>query len=54
MYPRRLAQIVYRVGSPEMFDGNMFFPDAGMPMSSSDRSNTRLAVWLPDPLAVAT
>ena len=32
----------------------MFFPDAGMPMRRSDRSSTMFAVWLPDPLTVAT
>ena len=37
-----------------MLDGNMFLPDAGIPMRSSERSRTRFAVWLPEPLAVAT
>ena len=37
-----------------MFDGNMFFPDTGMPIWKIDRSSTRLAVWLPDPFTVAT
>ena len=37
-----------------MFDGNMFFPDTGTPIRRSDRSSTRFAVWLPDPLTVAT
>ena len=46
--------MVYQVGSPAMFDGNMFFPDTGTPIERIDRNNTRLAVWLPDPLTVAT
>ena len=33
MYPRLLARMVYHVGSPAMFDGNMFLPDTGMPIS---------------------
>ena len=37
-----------------MFDGNMFLPDTGTPILKIDRSNTVLAVWLPDPLMVAT
>ena len=37
-----------------MFDGNMFLPDAGMPISRSERRRTMLAVWLPEPLTVAT
>ena len=37
-----------------MFDGNMFLPDTGTPIRRIDRSRTRLAVWLPDPLTVAT
>ena len=46
--------MVYQVGSPAMFDGNMFLPDTGTPIWKSERSRTRLAVWLPDPLTVAT
>src|SRR3954449_11681272 len=46
--------MVYHVGSPAMFDGNMFLPDTGMPIWKSERSRTRLAVWLPEPLTVAT
>ena len=37
-----------------MFDGNRFLPDTGMPIWKIDRSRTRFAVWLPDPLTVAT
>ena len=37
-----------------MFDGNMFLPETGTPIWKMDRSSTRLAVWLPDPLTVAT
>ena len=37
-----------------MFDGNMFLPETGTPIWKIDRSRTRLAVWLPEPLTVAT
>ena len=37
-----------------MFDGNMFLPDTGTPIWKIDRSRTRFAVWLPEPLTVAT
>src|SRR5215510_4809670 len=46
--------MVYHVGSPAMFDGNMFLPDTGTPIWKIDRRRTRFAVWLPDPLTVAT
>ena len=46
--------MVYQVGSPAMFDGNMFLPETGTPIWKIERSRTRLAVWLPDPLTVAT
>src|SRR3954467_7076028 len=46
--------MVYQVGSPAILDGNMFLPDTGMPIWNSERSRTRLAVWLPEPLTVAT
>jgi hypothetical protein len=49
-----LARIVYHVGNPAMFDGNMFLPDTGTPIWKIDRRRTRFAVWLPDPLTVAT
>ena len=51
---RLLARIVYQVGRPAMFDGNRFLPETGTPIWKIDRSRTRLAVWLPDPLTVAT
>ena len=37
-----------------MFDGNMFLPETGTPIRRIDRSRTMLAVWLPEPLTVAT
>jgi len=43
MYPRWLARIVYHVGRPEMLEGNMFFPEAGIPMRRSERRRTRFA-----------
>jgi hypothetical protein len=54
MKPSWFARMVNHVGSPAMFDGNMFLPDTGMPIWKIDRSSTRLAVWLPEPLTVAT
>jgi hypothetical protein len=54
MKPSRLARTVYHVGRPAMLDGNMFLPDTGMPIWKMDRRSTRFAVWLPDPLTVAT
>ena len=46
--------MVYQVGRPAMFEGNMFLPETGTPIWKSERSRTRLAVWLPEPLTVAT
>ena len=46
--------MVNQVGSPAIFDGNMFLPDTGMPIWKIDRINTLLAVWLPEPFTVAT
>src|SRR5881296_381388 len=37
-----------------MFDGNRFLPLTGMPIWKMARSNTVFAVWLPEPLTVAT
>src|SRR5262245_11408828 len=37
-----------------MFEGNRFFPLTGMPIWKMARSSTVLAVWLPEPLTVAT
>jgi hypothetical protein len=42
------------VGNPAMFDGNMFFPETGIPIWKMARISTELAVWLPLPLTVAT
>jgi hypothetical protein len=53
-YPRWFARIVNQVGRPAMLDGKRFFPDTGTPIWKMERSSTRLAVWLPDPLTVAT
>ena len=46
--------MVYQVGRPAIFDGNRFLPETGTPNWKIDRSSTRFAVWLPDPLTVAT
>ena len=32
MYPCLLARMVNQVGSPAMLDGNMFFPETGIPI----------------------
>jgi len=37
-----------------MFDGNMFFPETGTPIWKIARIKTLFAVWLPEPLIVAT
>jgi hypothetical protein len=36
-----------------MFEGNIFFPETGMPIWKIARIITLLAVWLPDPFTVA-
>src|SRR5256885_11640711 len=52
--PAPFARTVNQVGSPWMFDGNMFFPDTGTPMLKMDRMRMRFADWLPVPFEVAT
>src|SRR6185369_8694828 len=52
--PSLFARIVNQVGSPAMFDGNMFLPETGTPIWKIERIRTVLAVWLPEPLTVAT
>ena len=37
-----------------MLDGKIFLPETGMPIWKIERSSTVLAVWLPEPLTVAT
>ncbi len=44
MKPCLLARIVNQVGRPAMFDGNMFFPDTGIPIWKMERMRTLLAV----------
>ena len=46
--------MVYQVGSPAMLDGKRFLPETGTPIWKIDLSRTMLAVWLPEPLTVAT
>src|SRR5436309_3042170 len=46
--------MVNQVGSPAMLEGNRFLPLTGMPIWNRARSRTALAVWLPEPLTVAT
>src|SRR4051812_43971995 len=45
-YPSLFARTVYHVGSPAMFDGNMFLPETGTPIWKMERRRTRFAVWL--------
>src|SRR5262245_19716569 len=54
MYPSLLARMVNQVGRPAMFEGKRFFPLTGIPIWKIARNRTMLAVWLPDPLTVAT
>ncbi len=46
--------MVYQVGSPAMFEGNMFLPETGTPIWKMVRSRTVLALCEPDPFTVAT
>src|SRR5262245_4430926 len=46
--------MVNQVGSPAMFEGNRFLPLTGIPIWKMARSRMVLAVWLPEPLTVAT
>ena len=52
--PCLLARMVNHVGSPAMLEGNRFLPETGMPIWKRRRIRTVLAVWLPEPLTVAT
>src|SRR6266849_5300162 len=52
--PSLFARMVNQVGSPAMFDGNMFFPLTGTPIWKMERINTLLDDCDPDPLTVAT
>ena len=46
--------MVYQVGSPAMFEGNMFLPETGTPIWKMVRSRTVLALCEPEPFTVAT
>ena len=46
--------MVYQVGSPAMFEGNMFLPETGTPIWKMVRSRTVFALCEPDPFTVAT
>src|ERR1039457_5500015 len=46
--------MVYQVGRPAMFDGNMFLPETGTPIWKMARSRTVLALCDPEPFTVAT
>jgi hypothetical protein len=48
-----LARMVNQVGSPAMF-GEQVLAATGMPIWKRARNSTVLAVWLPEPLTVAT
>jgi hypothetical protein len=45
---------VYQVGSPAMFEGNMFFPEIGTPIWKMLRNKTVFELCDPDPFTVAT
>ena len=51
-YPFLLSRIEYQVGSPCMFDGNMFLPVTGIPILNNARNMVVFAVALPEPLIV--
>ncbi len=46
--------MVYQVGRPAIFDGNMFLPETGTPIWKMLRNKTVLELWEPEPLTVAT
>jgi hypothetical protein len=46
--------MVYQVGSPAMFEGNMFLPETGTPIWKILRNKTVLELWEPEPFTVAT
>src|SRR5215470_1836568 len=46
--------MVYQVGSPAMFEGNMFLPETGTPIWKMLRSKTVFELCEPEPLTVAT
>src|SRR4029079_12180509 len=52
--PSLFARIVNHVGSPAMFDGNMFLPLTGIPIWKMERIRTLLDDCDPDPFTVAT
>src|SRR6266852_9047452 len=52
--PSLFARMVNQVGSPAMFDGNMFFPLTGTPIWKMERINTLFDDCDPEPLTVAT
>src|SRR5438874_13720098 len=45
---------MYHVGKPEMLEGKRFFGLTGMPILKAARTSMPFAVWLPEPLTVAT
>ena len=52
-YPLSESRTMYHVGSPDMFEGNMFLPLTGTPISKRDWRRMRFADCEPVPLAVA-
>src|SRR4030081_3884705 len=52
-WPSGVMRSWYQVGRPSMLEGKTFLGATGIPILKIARVNTRLAVWLPDPLTVA-
>ncbi|OQX64008.1 MAG: hypothetical protein B5M51_04380 [Anaerolinea sp. 4484_236] len=46
--------MVYQVGNPWIFEGNIFFPVTGMPILKMARNIVKFEVWLPEPFSVPT
>src|SRR5471030_313101 len=54
IHPSLLARMVNQVGSPAMFEGNMFLPLTGTPIWKIERIRTLFDDCEPEPLTVAT
>src|SRR6476646_9769579 len=46
--------MMYQVGKPDMLEGKRFLELTGTPNLNAERARRPLAVWLPEPLTVAT
>ena len=52
-WPASEIRTSYQVGSPWMFEGKMLRGATGMPMRSTARANSSLALAEPEPLTLA-